>query len=77
MKKIIALLTPIILGVMPKMLDLSDEKFDYDHKLQTGLNGAKAENANTLKTNTWNGTQTFDYSGKPFDSDNDTDDDPY
>lgn len=78
MKKIIALLTPLLLGVLPKMLDMSDiDKFEYDHKLQTGLNGAKAAMSNTLKSTTWNGTQTFDYGGNPFDSDNDSDDDPY
>tara|TARA_A100001011_G_C13908775_1_gene674159 strand:+ start:310 stop:543 length:234 start_codon:yes stop_codon:yes gene_type:complete len=77
MKKIIALITPLILGVLPKMLDLSDEKFEYDHKLQTGLNGAKNAMSNTLKSTTWNGTQTFDVNGNPWDNDSDSDDDPY
>tara|TARA_B100000963_G_C22170998_1_gene470272 strand:+ start:323 stop:559 length:237 start_codon:yes stop_codon:yes gene_type:complete len=69
------LLTPFVLMIAPT--SISNIDVEYDHEKQMNVNGDGTEMSTTLATNTWNGTQTFDYSGNPYDSDNDTDADPY
>ena len=69
-----SLLTPLLLAMNP--VSINAEQLSYDHEAQMNVN-AEGVYANTLSSTTFNGTQTFDYEGKPFDSDNDTDADPY
>lgn len=69
------LLTPFILMIAPTSITNID--VEYDHEKQMNVNGDGTEMSTTMATNTFNGTQTFDYSGNPYDADNDSDADPY
>ena len=69
-----SLLTPLLLAVNP--VSINAEQLTYDHEAQMNVN-AEGVYANTLSSSTFNGTQTFDWSGNPNDSDNDSDADPY
>jgi hypothetical protein len=67
---LIELLTPLMLATTPATITLS-ENVTYSHEAQSqvGENGPISQ----FKTFTSGGTQTFDYRGKPNDSDNDSD----
>jgi hypothetical protein len=67
---LIELLTPLMLATTPASITLS-ENVTYSHEAQSqvGDNGPISQ----YKTFTAGGTQTFDYKGKPYDSDNDSD----
>ena len=67
---LIELLTPLMLATTPATITLS-ENVTYSHEAQSqvGDNGPISQ----FKTYTNGGTQTFDYRGKPNDSDNDSD----
>ncbi len=69
-----SLLTPLLLAMNP--VSINAEQLSYDHEAQMNVN-AEGVYANTMASNTFNGTQTYDYQGNPYDSDNDTDADPY
>jgi putative ATP-grasp target RiPP len=69
------LLTPFLLMMAPT--SISNIDVEYDHEKQLNLLGDGTEMVATLATNTFNGTQTFDWQGNPMDSDNDSDADPY
>ena len=74
-KKDIALLTPLLLAINPVTVAAKD--FTYDHEKQLSVTEDGVEAYSTMNSTTWNGTQTYDYQGKPWDNDNDTDEDPY
>ena len=67
---LIELLTPLLLATTPATITLS-ENVTYSHEAQSqvGDNGPISQ----IRTFTYGGTQTFDYRGKPNDSDNDSD----
>ncbi len=67
---LLELLTPLMLASTPATINLS-ENVTYSHEAQSqvGENGPISQ----YKTFTANGTQTYDYKGKPNDSDNDSD----
>lgn len=68
---LIELLTPLMLASTPATITLN-ENVVYSHEAQSqvGENGPISQN---MKTFTYNGTQTYDYKGRPNDSDNDSD----
>jgi len=59
---IIELLTPLMLATAPMRIDVATP--EYDHQLQKNTTVA-------WQQVTYNGTQTFDYNGRPHDADND------
>jgi hypothetical protein len=59
---IIELVTPIMIATAPMRIDVPENK--YSHFTQT-------TNTKVLAWSTYSGTQTFDYKGHPYDSDND------
>jgi hypothetical protein len=70
------LLTPLILAVNPVQVEAGEIAASYSHETQmTGYSGSNT--SSTLATSTYSGTQTFDFQGRPWDSDNDSDADPY
>lgn len=60
------LLTPLMLATSPMQIT-NVEPFKYDHTTQQAVAGE----FQTARTITMNGTQTFDYTGRPWDADND------
>ena len=70
------LLTPLLLSTAPLSIQAGEE-FSYDHGLQVNTQADGRVVANTMGSNTFNGTQTYDYAGNPNDADNDTDADPF
>jgi hypothetical protein len=68
---LLELITPLLLASEPITVDVVDPS--YDHATQVS---ASVEQK-TISTTTFNGTQTFDFQGKPRDSDADTDADPF
>jgi len=69
------LITPFVLMIAPTSITNID--VEYDHEKQMNVSGDGTEMSTTMATNTWNGTQTFDFQGNPYDADNDSDADPY
>ena len=69
-RMLIELLTPLLLATTPPTITLS-ENVTYSHAAQSqmGENGPISQ----MRTTTFGGTQTFDFKGKPNDSDNDSD----
>lgn len=65
---LIELITPLVLATAPMTIQ-AVEPLKYDHTTQTAVAGEGFVVAQRLST--FNGTQTFDYRGKPSDSDND------
>ena len=61
------LLTPLMLATSPMQIT-NVEPFKYDHTTQQAVAGEEIKTARMI---TFNGTQTFDYSGRPADADND------
>ena len=68
---LIELITPMILATAPVTLDVVPTT--YDHVTQQAV----APDGQLIGTNTstFNGTQTFDFQGRPSDSDGDRDQD--
>lgn len=60
------LLTPMLLASSPAKIDLPE--MVYDHRSQTTVITGQYQEA---QMRTWGGTQTFDFSGRPWDNDND------
>ena len=69
-----ALLTPLLLAMAPASIQAEDLKYSHEAQMNTNAEGIYA---NTMGSNTFNGTPTYDYSGNPRDADNDTDADPF
>jgi hypothetical protein len=65
---IIELITPLVLATAPMTIQ-AVESFKYDHTTQTAVASEGVVVAKRFPT--FNGTQTFDYRGRPSDSDND------
>jgi hypothetical protein len=61
---LIELITPLMLATAPMAIDVP--KGNYDHSSQVSTYKDNLKLALTM-----NGTQTFDYQGKPHDADND------
>lgn len=59
---IVTLLTPLMIATAPMRIDVEMPK--YDHQMQKNAVVA-------YQQITFNGTQTFDYNGRPWDADND------
>lgn len=71
------LLTPLLLSTPPVEVHFEDV-FTYDHERQVNtMENGKQLAINTMSSTTFNGTQTYDYRGNPFDADSDSDADPY
>jgi hypothetical protein len=70
---ILELITPLLIATQPITVEVVDVN-SYDHVTQ--VSGTIAQ-VKTMSTSTFNGTGTFDISGKPYDNDNDQDADPY
>ena len=68
---LIELLTPIILATAPVTIDLASTTYDHVTQLAVAPDGQLIGTG----TATINGTQTFDYQGRPRDSDGDQDQD--
>lgn len=64
---IIELITPLMIATAPMQIT-NVEPFKYDHTTQQAVAG---EFTTAQRFPTYNGTQTFDYKGRPSDSDND------
>jgi hypothetical protein len=60
---LVELITPLMLATAPMTIDVP--KSTYDHKAQTSTSNYKK------LAFTMNGTQTFDFNGRPRDADND------
>jgi hypothetical protein len=69
---ILELITPLLIATAPITLDVVDPS--YDHATQVSSTIAQVR---TMNTTTFNGTQTYDYQGKPRDSDSDSDADQF
>jgi hypothetical protein len=67
------LITPLVIATAPQTIQ-TVEPIVYSHEKQQAMvvveKGEKTELAQ-YRPPTWNGTQTFDYSGRPKDADND------
>jgi hypothetical protein len=63
-------LTPLMLATTPATVKL-DEDVRYSHEQQMSV--GKVDLAFRISTFTANGTQTFDYNGRPWDADSDND----
>ena len=61
--------TPDDLASTPEYLETAQSNFDYS----TQKNTASSPLMSGMGTPTFNGTQTFDYNGRPSDSDQDND----
>lgn len=60
------LLTPLLIATAP-MTVIVPENNNYSHETQMSAKSAEE----IYQQRTWNGTQTFDWQGRPNDSDND------
>lgn len=69
---LLELITPLLLASEPVTVEVVDPS--YDHATQVS---ATVEQVKTMSTTTFNGTQTYDFNGKPRDSDSDSDADPF
>lgn len=65
---LINLLTPLIIASAPNAV-IIDANFSYSHETQTRY--LQATGSPSEESWTFNGTQTFDYNGRPADADND------
>lgn len=66
---LIELLTPLLLASTPAQITLS-ENVTYSHQVQSQVGD---DGTTSYKTYTSNGTQTYDFNGRPNDADSDTD----
>lgn len=62
------LLTPMLLASPPAKIDLPE--MSYDHRSQTTVITGQIQEAQ-FRPRTWSGTQTFNFQGRPNDSDDD------
>ena len=62
---IVELLTPLVIATAPVRIDVPE--LSYSHEQQMSVSLA----SETTSYGTWNGTQTFDFQGRPHDADND------
>jgi hypothetical protein len=70
---LVELLTPFMLATAPATIDLNTVA-TYSHDTQSSaVAGDGFDPIAQSQTMTWNGTQTFDWQGKPSDSDGDKD----
>jgi len=67
------MLTPVLLATSPITIGAGEPMSTYSHQTQAQVFEGNA-NSNRYPTSTYGGTQTYDISGKPWDNDNDTDD---
>ena len=63
---IVELLTPLVIATAPIRVDVPEVAYNHEQQVSVSL----ASNQ-TTGYSTWNATQTFDYQGRPYDSDND------
>jgi len=71
------LVTPLSLATPAITIDVKDFQTEqYDHARQAAGMGSNVQIA-SVASQTFNGTATHAYDGKPNDADNDTDTDPY
>lgn len=69
---LVELLTPFVLATAPVTLDVPPQCAVYSHEAQSTI-GQGEEPIGQYSTRTRNGTRTFDWQGRPNDSDDDTD----
>lgn len=71
------LLTPLMLASATTTLDVPASQYTHTEQTQAGLHKTLAQytpqTLMCMSTFTANGSQTFDYQGRPHDSDNDQD----
>jgi hypothetical protein len=67
---LLEILTPLMLASTPATLEvIEDVRYSHEQQMSIG----KIELAQRMSTYTMNGTQTFDFQGRPYDSDMDND----
>ncbi len=67
---LLELLTPLMLASTPATITLNENVvYSHESQGQVGENGPISQ----IKTFTAGGTQTYNYQGKPYDNDNDSD----
>lgn len=64
---IVELITPLMIATTPMQIT-NIEPLKYNHTTQQAVAG---EEIKTARMVTFNGTQTFDFNGRPSDNDND------
>jgi hypothetical protein len=69
---LIELLTPFIIATAPVLVELPCEAAQYSHESQQTIGVGDGPIAQ-YSTKTRNGTRTYDWQGKPNDSDDDSD----
>jgi putative ATP-grasp target RiPP len=69
---LIELLTPLMLASAPATVPQTTADLKYDHALQRSVGNNKGLQL-AWSTMTASGTQTYGVNGRPFDSDNDSD----
>ena len=62
---IVQFITPLMLATAPIAIPLPAD-IGYDHQVQVSNQAEKL-----AQRTTWNGTQTYNYQGRPSDNDND------
>lgn len=69
------LLTPLMLASATTAFDVPASQYAHEQQLQAGFQLAQYNTQTLLCVSTFtaSGTQTFDYNGRPFDSDSDRD----
>jgi len=72
---VIELLSPMALAIEPTKVDLDSASTNYSHETQQTAVGGKSATSTLAyggyQMPTYGGTQTFDFRGQPWDSDND------
>lgn len=61
---LIELITPLMLATSPMIIAVEPAK--YNHELQISM-----YKPDTVLTATYGGTRTYDFTGRPYDNDND------
>lgn len=69
----ITLITPLMLATSPVKLDVPAIEYDHTAQAQTGFQLAQWNTGTCFTTTTFNGTATYDFNGKPYDNDADSD----
>lgn len=68
------LLTPMMLSSLPSKMPGFEHAYDHTEQVSSGFQVAAAMGTNfCINTSTFNGTQTYDYQGNPYDADSDSD----
>lgn len=68
----VMLLTPLMLASATTTFDVPASQYNHAQQAQAGFQLAQYTGG-CFSTSTYNGTQTFTANGRPFDSDNDSD----